>query len=375
MDSNPLQTLQYLGQSVWLDVIQRRMVEEGELQRLINDVGVSGVTSNPTILEKAIAEHDDYDKAIMTLSSHFTEPEALYEALVLQDIRTAADLLRPVFERTALRDGYVSLEVSPELAYDTRATVTEAKRLWAAIDRPNVMIKIPSTREGLPAIKTLLTEGVNINATLIFSPARYYEVARTFIEGLEDRVAAGLPVNRIASVASFFVSRIDTKIDQRLDSYGQNKPGCRRAAQNLRGQAAIAAARLAYQAFRQLTHNTRWTDLERLGARSQRLLWASTSTKDPASSDVKYVEALIGPETVNTLPPQTLAAYQDHGRPAVRVEDDLVGAKRVLERLGGLGIEFGDMATQLEQEGVEKFRVSFRQLLASLDRRRRELVA
>lgn len=285
METNPLIALQQHGQSVWLDFIQRSLVEEGELQRLIDDDGVSGVTSNPTILEKAIAEHNDYDQAIKNLFPRFRESEALYEALALEDIRAVADLLRPIYDRTVARDGYVSLEVSPELARDTVATVAEAKRLWAAVDRPNAMIKVPATREGLPAMKALIAEGININATLIFSPVRYAEVAGAFVEGLESRAAVGQPLDRVASVASFFVSRIDALIDRRLDHYGQTRTGCRLAAQNLRGRAAIAAARVAYQSFKRLAASARWADLARRGAHPQRLLWASTSTKDPGFID------------------------------------------------------------------------------------------
>ncbi len=375
MGTNPLWVLKQLGQSVWLDYIQRDMLKNGELRRLIEQDGVSGVTSNPAILEKAIVEHDDYNEAIERLARDGADARTIYANLVLEDVRETADLLRPVFESTEGHDGFVSLEVSPHLAYATEASVREAKRLWAELERPNVMIKVPATREGLPAMRALLADGVNVNATLLFSLSRYHEVAEAFLAGLEDRVASDKPVDRLASVASFFLSRIDVLVDKQLDQLGRSDPERLAEARALRGEAATASARLAYQDFKPIFSGARWDALTQRGARPQRLLWASTSTKDPTYRDVKYVEALIGPDTVNTLPPETLAAYRDHGEPALRLEDNVTEAREVLEKLAALGIDLTAATAQLEREGVQKFIVPYDQLLQTLARRRVELTA
>jgi len=364
MENNPLVELTALGQSIWLDDIHRGMLTGGELQRLIEKDALRGITSNPSILKKAVAEHDDYLTQLSALGADCHHSETLYEALVLEDIRAAADLLRPIYEQTDGKDGYVSLEVSPHLANDTVATVAEARRLWLALDRPNAMIKVPATVAGLPAMSDLLAEGININATLIFSVQRYREVARAHQQGLERRLAHGAAIDGIASVASFFISRIDTLVDKRLDELAQASHEQAARCHSLRGQAAIATARLAYQHFQRQLISQDWKLLAQAGAMPQRLLWASTSTKDPEFSDIKYVEALIGPNSVNTLPLATLEAYRDHGKPAIRVEDELNGDARMLEELDDMGIRMSEVAMQLEREGVEKFVVAYDELLA-----------
>jgi transaldolase len=368
MNSNPLLKIRDLGQSIWLDYIQRGMLENGEIARLVERDGLAGITSNPAIFEKAIVEHNDYDKAIASLVRRGMNAADMYEALVLDDVGRAADLFRPLHERTNGGDGFVSIEVSPHLAHDTERTVKEGRRLWEKLQRPNIMIKVPATLEGLPAIRRLLASGINVNVTLLFGLDRYRQVVEAFMAGLEDRVATGQPLNAVASVASFFLSRIDVLVDRKLDALGA-------AGADLRGQAAIAYARLAYQIYKEWTDEGRWHGLVARGARPQRLLWASTSTKDPAYRDVKYVEALIGPDTVNTLPPETLDAYRDHGDPAARLEQDIAQAVESPKRLARLGIDLEDVARQLESEGVQKFISPFDKLFASLEQRRRQVEA
>jgi transaldolase len=310
---------------------------------------------------KAVSEHDDYRKQLSGLLATCRRTEEQYEALVLEDIRGAADLLRPIYERSNGRDGYVSLEVSPHLADDSVATMDEARRLWRALDRPNAMIKVPATPAGLPAMAELLADGININATLIFSIQRYREVARAHMQGLERRLEHGEAIDGIASVASFFISRIDTLVDKKLDVLGTGE------GQVLRGQAAVATARLAYQDFQQRLLGRQWQVLEEAGAMPQRLLWASTSTKDPAFSDIKYVEALIGPDSIDTLPLKTLEAYREHGEPAVRIEDELDSDERMLGELQAIGIDMAEVAEQLEREGVEKFVAAYDELLGVIN--------
>ncbi|BAU49289.1 transaldolase [Sulfurifustis variabilis] len=367
MDANPLRALHELGQSVWLDDIRRAWLDDGTLARLIADDGVAGVTSNPAIFEKAISGGGEYDGAIAELTRLGKTPGTVYETLAIDDVRRAADLLRPAWDATNGADGFVSLEVSPHFADYADATVREAKRLWAAFDRPNAMIKVPGTHAGLTAVRALLRDGVNVNVTLLFGLSRYREVAESFLAGLEARLADGRPVDRVASVASFFLSRIDTLVDRKLDEIGTAP------ARALRGRAAIASARLAYRHYRGWTAGERWRRLAAAGARAQRLLWASTSTKDPAYADTKYVEALIGPETINTMPLGTLTAYRDHGRPAPRLEEDLQGALDLPDDLAGLGINLDRTAEQLERDGVQKFIEPFDALHAALARRQREL--
>ncbi len=363
---NPLRKLQTFGQSVWLDFIRRKILEDGTLQKYITDDGISGMTSNPSIFEQAIAESDDYTSAIRFLARTGRSPEEIYQILTVEDVQKAADILRPVYDSTNGVDGYVSIEVDPRLAYDTGGTVEDARRLWTEVNRPNVMIKVPSTKEGLPAIKTLLVEGINVNVTLLFSINRYREVAQTYIEALEERQKLGLPVDGLASVASFFVSRIDTLIDAMLDHHPCEE------ARALKGQIAVAAAKTAYGEYLEIFHGDRFEALKQAGARPQRLLWASTSTKNPAYSDVKYVDALIGPETVTTIPVKTLNAYRDHGNPAPRLERGIDEARATLAKLGDLQIDFEAAMQQLEDEGVQKFIKAFDRLMETLVAARRE---
>jgi transaldolase len=364
MADNPLLRLRALGQSVWLDYIQRELIDAGGLERLIREDGLAGVTSNPAIFEKAIAAGREYETPIGDLVRRGLDNAAVVEALVLDDIGRAADLFRPVYDEAGGGDGFVSIEVSPHLARDTAATIEEGRRLWAALARPNVMIKVPGTREGVPAIRALVASGVNVNVTLLFSVARYREIAAAYRAGLEDRARRGAPLAHVASVASFFLSRIDTLADARLDRLGTAEAAA------LRGKAAVASARLAYEAYREIRATADWQALARRGARPQRLLWASTSTKDPAYGDLMYVEPLIGPETVNTLPPATLDAYRDHGEPAARLGEDLAFARSVPDRLAALGIALDALAGELEREGVRKFVEPYDKLLAAIDRRR-----
>lgn len=361
MNANPLLQIKNLGQSIWLDYIHRALFSSGEFQQLIDNDGVCGVTSNPAILEKAIAEHD-YDAAIEAMQGlHENE---LYEQLAIEDLQKAADLLYPIYQSTQGRDGLVSFEVSPLLADNSQATIREARRLWAALNRPNSLIKVPATTAGIKAIQQLICDGINVNATLLFSLQRYREVAEAYLSGLEMRVANGEPLTSIASVASFFLSRIDTLVDSKLDALGSGPS--QKKAQALRGQVAIASARLAYQEYKHLFSGERWQRLAAAGAIPQRLLWASTSTKDPACSDIKYVEALIGAGTINTLPLETMAAYRDHGQASARLEHNITTAQSVLTGLDELGIDLDAITDQLEQEGVQKFSSAFTTLLENL---------
>jgi transaldolase/glucose-6-phosphate isomerase len=356
---NKIHRLAGLGQSIWLDYIRRAFIESGELQELIND-GVSGVTSNPAIFAAAIAGSEDYDAALRDLGAAGLPAIHIYEALAVEDIQAAADALRPVFERTAGDDGYVSLEVSPELADDTESTVEEARRLYALVDRPNLMIKVPATPAGVAAIKTLIGEGINVNVTLMFSLAHYDAVAEAYISGLEQLVANGGDPSQVASVASFFLSRIDSAVDAKLAALGDE------LASTLAGKAAIANAKVTYERFRQTFKGSRWENLTRRGGRVQRVLWASTSTKDANYPDTMYVDELIGPDTVNTLPPATLSAFLDHGKPAVTVTDKLAEAEAQLAQLAGLGIDLDAITERLQREGVAKFARPFEALLETI---------
>ena len=371
MKENTLLGLEALGQSVWLDFLSRGMLVSGELVSLIQEDGVSGVTSNPAIFQKAIAGSSDYDAAITALSRKgLTVPE-IYEELVVEDIRMTADLLRPVYDRREAGDGFVSLEVSPHLAHDSAGTLIEARRLWERVDRPNLFIKVPGTWEGLSAIRQLVREGINVNVTLLFGIPRYRAVAEAYLDGLSERAARGLPLEREASVASFFLSRIDVMVDPMLEAI-EREGGERGArAASLKGESAIASAKVAREMYREILAGDRYTALAARGARPQRLLWASTGTKNPAYSDVKYLEALIGPDTVNTAPLETIAAYRDHGHPAPRLEQGAEQARRVLEQLGELGIDLAVVTQRLEDEGVEKFSHPFDSLMQSLEQKRR----
>ncbi len=367
--------LQALGQSVWYDNIRRGLITSGELQRLI-DRGIVGVTSNPTIFQRAIAASDDYDAALrdLTLAGHDT-PE-IYEALAIADIQAAADLLRPVYERTAGDDGYVSLEVSPDLAHDTEGTIDAARRLFSAIGRPNVMIKVPATPAGLPAITRLIADGVNINVTLIFSVQVYAQVADAYITGLEQRLAAGLPVDRVRSVASVFVSRIDTAVDALLqERLASSDDASRARIEALLGKAAIANSKITYRRFQEIFGAPRFQALRARGAHVQRPLWASTSTKNPAYRDVIYVEELIGPDTVNTMPPATIDAFADHGRVRQTLTEGLEEAEATLAQLTALGIDLEAVMQRLLDEGVKAFADSFHDLLGCIDAKRQALLA
>ncbi len=368
---NAIKGIRQLGQSIWYDGIRRGMIKSGELQRLIG-LGVSGLTSNPTIFEKAIVKSADYDDALLDLVQRGKSVNDIYEALVMDDIRAAADLLRPSYDRTDGVDGYVSLEVSPHLAYDTEGTVVEARRLSAALDRPNVLIKVPATPEGMPSIRRLIGEGINVNVTLLFSLNAYRAARQAYIAGLENLDRSGGNVSRAASVASFFVSRVDTAVDALLEE--RIGSGCENA-KGLLGKAAISSAKLAYRDFKDDFGGERFAALRSRGARVQRPLWASTSTKNPAYSDVLYVESLVGPETVNTLTEATLTAFLDHGCAAKTLERELQDAKRALESLEEAGVSMEQVTDKLLTDGVKLFADSFDGLMANIEEKRARLLA
>ncbi len=363
---NALRQLKAAGQSIWLDYIRRQLLTSGELRRLIDEDGLAGMTSNPTLFEKAIAGSSDYDEAFRGLLQANPDVHAIdiYERLALDDIRFAAEALKPVFEREQGDDGFVSLEVPPNLAHDARATIVEARRLFRALDRPNVMVKVPATPEGIPAVEELTAEGVNVNITLMFSLEQYEAVAQAYLRG----VARLADPRRVTSVASFFVSRVDTKVDQALDRLGTDR------ARALRGKIAIANAKMAYRRFREIFHGEAFAALRARGARVQRPLWASTGTKDPAYSDVKYVEGLIGPETVDTMPPATLEAFRDHGRVRPALEEGLQEAEQDLRTLGELGIDLHAITEELLRDGVKAFARSFDELMQSLEAKRQSML-
>jgi len=361
--SNPLVRLGQLGQSPWLDYITRDLLSSGRLARMIREDGLLGMTSNPTIFEKAISGSEDYDEDIRTLLAGGQPAADIFDATSVTDVQAACDAFRAAYEALDGRDGLVSIEVNPELAHDTEGTIAAAARLWRAVNRPNVMVKIPGTTAGLPAITASLAAGINVNITLLFSVERYGGVIEAFMTGLEQRRAAGHPINRISSVASFFVSRVDGKADPLLDRL----PGGSGA--ELRGKIAIANAAVAYGRFEESLASPRWRALAARGARPQRPLWASTSTKDPRYPDTYYVEALVAGQTVTTLPPETLDAYRDHGRPEARIRRAQAEASRQLQALARLGIDLAGITRELETEGVEKFAVSYRQLLRGIERK------
>ncbi|MCC7361275.1 MAG: bifunctional transaldolase/phosoglucose isomerase [Anaerolineales bacterium] len=379
MTLNPLVAMQQLGQSPWHDNIRRELLTSGKLAQMVADGDITGLTSNPTIFEQAIANNTDYDEALARLARAGRTPDAIFDQLSIEDIQGAADVFRPVFDRTQGADGYVSIEVRPNFANNTAATVAEAQRLWAAVNRPNLMVKIPATLEGLPAIQQSIAAGVNINVTLIFSLERYEAVMEAYLAGLEQRAAAGQPIGRLASVASFFVSRVDTLVDKLLEARIQAVGGAETEAGRpfaaLRGQAAIANAKLAYGRFLARFGSERWAALEAKGARKQRPLWASTSTKNPAYPDIYYVEALIGPDTVDTLPPATILAYKDHGRPQARLAAGLEEAARTIEQLEAFGIRMAEVTHKLEVDGVASFTKSFETLMQVVAARRAAVLA
>jgi transaldolase len=354
----PLQRLSALGQSVWVDFLSRESIRGGHLQELIDDFAVVGATSNPSIFEKAMAAGDAYDEQLAELVASGADSEAAFWALAEQDIREACDVFRPTFDAGNGRDGYVSLEVDPRLAYDSLATFREAMRIHESVDRPNLMVKIPATKPGLAAIEDAIAKGRSINITLIFSLTRYAEVAESYIRGLERLVAEGGDPRPVASVASFFVSRIDTEADKRLEAIGGHD--------DLLGKLAIANAKLAYKHYQEAFSGPRWDFLAGKGATPQRVLWASTSTKNPSYPDVIYIEELLGPDTVNTVPEDTIKAYQDHGEPESRLLQGIGEAEQVFQRLEAAGVDYNDVTDTLEREGVEKFSEAFADLTASL---------
>jgi transaldolase len=367
MGFSPLSHLSALGQSVWIDNLSRESIREGHLKRLIDEDSVVGATSNPTIFQKAMTAGNAYDEQLRKEAGRGSNTRETFWALAERDIKDACDLFREVWDTGAGRDGYVSLEVDPGLAYDTLATYREAIRLHKAVERPNLMVKIPATKPGLAAIEDVVAKGHSINVTLIFSLERYADVAESYTRGIERLVAAGGDPRTVASVASFFVSRIDTEADRRLDEIGGHD--------DLKGKLAVANAKLAYQHYKAVFAGPRWEYLAGKGATPQRVLWASTSTKNPAYRDTLYVEELIGADTVNTMPEETIKDFQDHGRPAPRLEQGVAQAKRLLEDLAAAGVDYDDLTDTLEREGVEKFSASFEELLEALGEKQAALTA
>lgn len=368
MSENPFKKLSSLGQSIWLDYIDREILQNGDLGRLIVQDAIAGLTSNPAIFEKAISKGSMYDADVQRLVAAEVSNEKVYESLILDDIARAADLFLPVYTQTHGRDGFVSIEVSPLLARDTEATIREARDLWTRLARPNIMIKVPGTREGLPAVRQLLLEGINVNVTLLFSVGRYMEVLDTYMEALEARLAGGMSLEHVSSVASFFLSRIDVKVDKLLDQVlASASQGQASEIQSLRGKAAIASAGFAYRRLQEQLATSRWQKLNDAGAQLQRLLWASTGTKDPAYSDIRYVDALVAADTINTVPTSTLEAYRDHGVPEVRIQQAIDDAPGVMRHLAELGIDLRVVDSELEEEGIRKFIEPYQAVLKSLD--------
>ncbi len=369
MKDNPLKKLEMLGQSIWLDYIRRDLISSGKLRRLIEEDGLRGMTSNPSIFEKAIAESQLYDQDIRELALKKKDVKTIYETLSQRDVQNAADEFKPIYEKTDGKDGYVSLEVNPHLAHDTKGTIEEGRRLWVALNRPNVFIKVPATSDGLPAIRQLISEGINVNVTLLFGLPRYRQVAEAYIAGLEARAAQGKPVKQLTSVASFFLSRIDTLVDPLVEKFLE--PGGKKAeiAKKVHGQVAISSAKAAYQIYKEIFGSDRFKKLADKGARGQRLLWASTSTKNPDYSDIKYIESIIGSDTVNTVPLETIDAYRDHGDPKLRLEHDVKEANLIMTRLPELGINIDKVTQQLEDEGVKKFNEPFDKLMETLTKK------
>jgi transaldolase len=363
--SSPLQRLSGLGQSVWIDFLSRESIRDGHLQGLIDGCAVVGATSNPTIFEKAMTKGDAYEQQLRELAERETDAKETFWTLAEQDIKDVCDLFRPVWDGGSGRDGYVSLEVDPGLAYDTLKTFREAMHLHEIVDRPNLLVKIPATKPGLAAIEDVIAKGRSINVTLIFSLRRYAEVAESYVRGIERLVAEGGDPRKVASVASFFVSRIDTEADRRLDEIGGHD--------ELKGKLAVANAKLAYRHYQETFAGPRWDYLVGKGATPQRVLWASTSTKNPDYPDTLYVDELIGADTVNTMPEETIRAYQDHGDPQPRLQSGLDEARRVFDELQRAGVDYGDVTDTLEREGVEKFSASFDELLNALREKRRSL--
>lgn len=371
MAKNPAQQLNDLGTSVWYDNISRDILNNGELKRLINEWGVLGLTSNPTIFEKAIGSSNIYDAQIAKLRDKKLSSDQVFEELAVEDIAAAADLLRPIYDRTNGVDGFVSIEVSPLLAADTKGTIEEGKRLYSRLNRPNIMIKVPGTVEGIPAVRTLLEEGINVNITLLFSAENYVKVAQTYCEALRARVQKNLPVDRIRSVASFFVSRVDTSTDKQLDEIIKKEGGSKKGdeAKALRGKFGIANSKIAYKRYQEIFESANFADLKAKGAMAQRPLWASTGTKDPAYRDVAYIEELVGPNTVNTMPHATLVATVDHAVIKETITKNFSEAEAVPRRLADLGIDIKKILVDLQTDGVKKFSESFRDLNAAITKK------
>ncbi len=367
MSKSRLHQLSELGQSVWIDFLSRQLLHGGKLARMMDEDAVVGVTSNPTIFQKAISEGDAYDEQLKECLEELSDPKEIFIHLSRQDVIEACDLLRKVWDEGKGKDGYVSWEVDPNLANDTAGTIAEARRLHQLAERPNLHVKIPATEAGLPAIEEMIAAGKNINVTLIFSLDRYVAVTEAYIRGLERLVESGGDPTRVASVASFFVSRVDTEVDKRLDELGGHE--------ELKGKLAIANAKLAYQRYKEIFAGERWESLASKGATKQRCLWASTSTKNPDYRDVMYVEQLIGPETVDTMPEETIEAFQDHGEVAPTLEQGLDQAKLVFEQTAEAGVDYDDVVRVLEEEGVKKFADSFKELLDGVESKRGELVS
>lgn len=366
MQKNPLKTIQEFGQSIWQDDLQRKMLVSGELRQLIEQDGIRGITSNPSIFEKGIAGSSDYDSDIQKLVRQGCSVEEIYETLTVEDVQMAADQFRPLYDSSDGRFGFVSLEVNPHLAHDVQGTIDEAQRLWQTLSRPNVMIKVPATKEGITCIEQLIGDGLNINVTLLFGLSRYREVAEAFLRGLESRKAGGGSLERITSVASFFLSRIDVLLDPILKNIKRDLLPGADIADRVFGKVAIASAKCAHLIYKEIFESERFDMLRKEGARPQHLLWASTSTKEPEFSDIKYVEALIGPQTINTLPRETLDAYRDHGMPQLRLTRAVDEARLVLDSLAELDISLDQTAQQLEDEGIDKFIKPYDSLLETL---------
>ena len=363
---NRVKSIHDLGQSIWLDFFNREIISNGKLQKLIDEDGLSGITSNPSIFEKAVTASADYDEDIRKMADEHKSNEEIFFGFATGDIKRAADMLKPTYDKSNGKDGFVSLEVSPHLANDTNGTIKQAVQLWKALDRENVLIKIPGTKEGLTAIRKCISEGVNINITLLFGLDRYKEVTEAYISGLEDRVKSNQPINHIASVASFFLSRIDVMIDPILKEKKLDK---------LVGEIAIASAKEAYHIYNDVFFSDRFKNLEKKGAKKQKVLWASTSAKDPSFSDVKYVEALIAPDTINTLPLSTIDAFRDHGKPVANLESNLPKATQELQELKDHGISIDSITQKLEEEGVEKFNKAYDILLKAIDSKKMKQLA
>lgn len=363
IEMNPLNKIRELDQSIWLDLLDREIMNSGKLQSLIENDDLRGLTSNPSIFEKAISGSSDYDADISRISQNESDNSTIFFDMAIADIQRAADLFKPVYDKTGGKDGFVSLEVSPYLALDTDGTIQQARELWKKVDRKNVMIKIPGTKQGLPAIRECLREGININVTLLFGLPRYREITEAFMGGLEDRFAEGNSIEGVSSVASFFLSRIDVMVDPMLDEKGLGK---------LKGKVAIASAKIAYQIYLEMIASDRFKKLEAKGAQTQRVLFASTSTKDRAFSDVLYVENLIGKDTINTLPMETIDAFRDHGKAAATLTENIEEANKTMDELKNKGIDIDKITQKLEDEGIEKFNQAYEKLIKSIDDQKRK---